>query len=154
MKKQKVRPFLKLGKNLATLRERRGWTQDDLAHKSGVVLGVIKDIERGVKEGRYQTRVDLVATLGCSLADLYDESKGDPSHRKALPPSHEFLQTVIEHPERANLAHATLIFEQLEILRIEKRAFLIAFAFENFEIARAYLPDEVAPGIQKALKAL
>ena len=39
--------LLKLGKRVRTLRKDRGWTQEELAHRSGLNRSYMSDVERG-----------------------------------------------------------------------------------------------------------
>ena len=71
MVKSNDRPHLELGRRIAEMRKARGWSQDDLAEKSGVAISALKDIERGVAEGHIDTRRAFAESFGCSLAELY-----------------------------------------------------------------------------------
>lgn len=71
MRKAKERPFLDLGRKIAELRHAHGWSQEELASKSGVAISALKDIERGVSEGYFSTRTDIAKALGCQIADFY-----------------------------------------------------------------------------------
>lgn len=58
-----VRAF---GRNLRALREEKGWTQEQLADKSGLASVQISRIERGVREVRLTTILRLIAALDVS----------------------------------------------------------------------------------------
>jgi transcriptional regulator with XRE-family HTH domain len=75
VKKKESRPFFILGKNIAERRDRLGLTQDQFAHKVGTSTTGLKNIERGVAEGRIETRLAIADALRCSLSDLYKDPK-------------------------------------------------------------------------------
>jgi transcriptional regulator with XRE-family HTH domain len=58
------------GANLRAARARRGLTQEQLAHASGVTSGEISRMERGVREPRITTLVRLADALDVPPADL------------------------------------------------------------------------------------
>jgi HTH-type transcriptional regulator / antitoxin HipB len=63
------------GENVRAARKARGWTQEELAHKSGLAPVQVSRIERGVREIRLTTLLRLLAALETSpgklLHDLY-----------------------------------------------------------------------------------
>ena len=76
------------GKRLAKLRESRGWSQQELAERSGVPYTAIYKVERGVhKEPRVSVAAKLARTLGVPLdvlANTYGEViRDDDSERLA-----------------------------------------------------------------------
>jgi HTH-type transcriptional regulator/antitoxin HipB len=60
------------GANLRAARKAKGWTQEDLAHESGLAPVQISRIERGVREIRLTTLVRLLAALDVSPGQLLD----------------------------------------------------------------------------------
>jgi len=75
------------GERLARLREGRGWSQQDLAERSGVPYITIYRVERGVhKEPRVSVAAKLARALAVPLdvlADTYGEViRDDDSERK------------------------------------------------------------------------
>ncbi len=66
------------GKRLKQIRERRGWTQRELADQSGVPYETIYRVERGThQEPRVSVAAQLARALGVSLdvlAGLYDSA--------------------------------------------------------------------------------
>jgi HTH-type transcriptional regulator/antitoxin HipB len=60
------------GSNLRAARKAKGWTQEDLAHESGLAPVQISRIERGVREIRLTTLVRLLAALDVSPGQLLD----------------------------------------------------------------------------------
>lgn len=65
------RPPLAL--NIMTLRKRLGWSQEELAHATGVHVNTIKDIERGLSEGRPETRQSIATALNSTVAELFSD---------------------------------------------------------------------------------
>lgn len=65
----------RFGENVRAARKAKGWTQEDLAHESGLAPVQVSRIERGVREIRLTTLVRLVAALETSpsklMHDLY-----------------------------------------------------------------------------------
>jgi transcriptional regulator with XRE-family HTH domain len=53
----------RFGENVRAARKAKGWTQEDLAHESGLATVQVSRIERGVREIRLTTLVRLVAAL-------------------------------------------------------------------------------------------
>lgn len=128
MKKSEERPFLILGQNISSRRKRLGLSQESFAHRAGVSIGALKDIERGVSEGHIDNRNAIAETLSCSLADLYR----DPSIRSwgemsfaaellskfsALPQSLQFLALAIIMEDESYIdavpEGVSRVFEQL-----------------------------------------
>jgi transcriptional regulator with XRE-family HTH domain len=65
------------GKRLAKLREARGWSQQELADRSGVPYTAIYKVERGVhQEPRVSVAAKLARSLGVSL-DVLANTYGD-----------------------------------------------------------------------------
>jgi transcriptional regulator with XRE-family HTH domain len=54
----------KLGERVRALREKRGWSQEELAHETGFGRSFMSAIERGKKDIRLSTL--------CKLAALFD----------------------------------------------------------------------------------
>ena len=63
------------GENVRAARKAKGWTQETLAHESGLATVQVSRIERGVREIRLTTLLRLLAALDASpdllLARLY-----------------------------------------------------------------------------------
>ena len=62
--------LLKLGKRVRVLRLDRGWTQEELAHRSGLNRSYMSDIERGRSDVSLSTLQKIARPLGISLAEL------------------------------------------------------------------------------------
>ena len=58
------------GHNIKTLRERRGWSQENLAEKAGVSKNTISDIETGQKFARAKTLVHLAKAFETEVYEL------------------------------------------------------------------------------------
>ncbi len=65
MKLKEIDPAF--GKWLAQTREKRGWSQADLARESGVPLGTIREFEQGRREPLFSNMLKLRAALGFDL---------------------------------------------------------------------------------------
>jgi HTH-type transcriptional regulator / antitoxin HipB len=59
----------RFGENVRAAREAKGWTQEELAHETGLASVQISRIERGVREVRLTTLLGLLAALDDSLLD-------------------------------------------------------------------------------------
>ena len=53
----------RFGENVRAARTAKGWTQEDLAHSSGLAVVQVSRIERGVREIRLTTFVRLLQAL-------------------------------------------------------------------------------------------
>jgi len=60
-----------LGARVRTLREKRKWSQEDLAHESGLARSFAGAIERGEKDLRLTTLVKLANTFEITIAQLF-----------------------------------------------------------------------------------
>jgi transcriptional regulator with XRE-family HTH domain len=59
-----------LGKRVRKLRSERKWSQEDLAHESGLARSFTGAIERGEKDLRLTTLVKLANTFGVPISQL------------------------------------------------------------------------------------
>jgi transcriptional regulator with XRE-family HTH domain len=58
-------------KNIKALREKKGWTQEKLAHEAGISYQTLIKIEHGgIKNPRLETIIKLSNALNISLDDL------------------------------------------------------------------------------------
>jgi XRE family transcriptional regulator, regulator of sulfur utilization len=62
--------LLKFGKRVRSLRLDRGWTQEELAHRSGLNRSYMSEVERGISDVSLSTLQKIAKTLGISLAEL------------------------------------------------------------------------------------
>jgi transcriptional regulator with XRE-family HTH domain len=60
-----------LGLRVRSLREKRNWSQEDLAHESGMARSFTGAIERGEKDLRLSTLVKLANTFNIGVAQLF-----------------------------------------------------------------------------------
>jgi transcriptional regulator with XRE-family HTH domain len=60
-----------LGIRVRSLREKRNWSQEDLAHESGMARSFTGAIERGEKDLRLSTLVKLATTFNIGIAQLF-----------------------------------------------------------------------------------
>jgi transcriptional regulator with XRE-family HTH domain len=60
----------KVGFRIRTYRMEKGWTQEDLAHESGLHRAQVGAIERGERNLTLRTMKTLADTLGVRVADL------------------------------------------------------------------------------------
>lgn len=68
-----------VGKRLAELREKYGFSRNALAKQSGVALSFINDIEKGSKSPTVHTIKKLCDTMSISLAEFFAIGADDPS---------------------------------------------------------------------------
>jgi transcriptional regulator with XRE-family HTH domain len=62
----------RFGQNVRTARLARGWTQEDLAHKTGLASVQVSRIERGRREVRITTLLRLLSALDLAPNELLD----------------------------------------------------------------------------------
>jgi transcriptional regulator with XRE-family HTH domain len=60
-----------LGRRVRGLREKRGWSQEELAHQSGLARSFAGAIERGEKDLRITTLVKLADTFRIPISLLF-----------------------------------------------------------------------------------
>jgi transcriptional regulator with XRE-family HTH domain len=65
-------PLQQFGANVRAARLGRGWTQEDLAHATGLATVQVSRIERGVREIRLTTLLRLVTALELAPNDLLE----------------------------------------------------------------------------------
>lgn len=65
----------RFGANVRKARLARGWTQEDLAEKTGLATVQVSRIERGKREVRLTTLVRLVRALDLPPAELLEGVK-------------------------------------------------------------------------------
>ena len=61
----------RLGLELRRIREEGGLTVEELAEKSGVSAGTIRDVERGAREARGDTVAKLARPLGLTFDEVW-----------------------------------------------------------------------------------
>jgi transcriptional regulator with XRE-family HTH domain len=73
-----------IGRRVRAERQRRGWTQEDLAQHSGVSRRMLVSVEQGASNASIATLLKLAWALGVSLAALVEEpSDGVMTVRRA-----------------------------------------------------------------------
>lgn len=60
-----------LGTRIRTLREAKGWSQEELANRAGVDRSYMSGIERGVRNPSALKLADLARALGVPTASLF-----------------------------------------------------------------------------------
>lgn len=65
-------PVARFGSNVRALRVEKGWTQEDLADRSGLTSVQISRVERGAREIRLTTLLRLLKALETTPAKLLD----------------------------------------------------------------------------------
>ncbi len=63
-------PQPELGEAVRQLRQKRGMTQEDLAHGAGITTGTLSLIERGHANPTWGTVKGIVHALGITMGDL------------------------------------------------------------------------------------
>ena len=61
----------RLGKRVRSLREKRKWSQEELAHQSGLARSFTGAIERGEKDLRLTTLIKLANTFRIPIGKLF-----------------------------------------------------------------------------------
>ena len=64
--------LVRFGQNVRSARVAKGWTQEELAYRSGLASVQISRIERGKREVRITTLLRLVKALEVSASELLD----------------------------------------------------------------------------------
>ncbi len=62
----------RFGQNVRATRLARGWTQEELAHRSGLATVQISRIERGRREVRITTLLRLMKALDVTAEELFE----------------------------------------------------------------------------------
>ena len=65
-------PVERFGRNVRELRHEKGWTQEELADRSGLAPVQISRVERGTREVRLTTLLRLVSALETNPTRLFD----------------------------------------------------------------------------------
>lgn len=60
-----------VGLNVRKLREKRGWSQEELAHRSHLHRTYISGVERGVRNPTIAVLEEIAAALGVSPAKFF-----------------------------------------------------------------------------------
>lgn len=90
-------------RRIAALREKRGWTQETLAERSGLSVRTIRNLELGVVQNPRRSSVDLLAhALGVEVQDKQEQHRtpeilGEVPWRGTRPPASPVLGDRFEH---------------------------------------------------------
>jgi transcriptional regulator with XRE-family HTH domain len=61
-----------LGLHIRAMRQKENWSQEELAHESGLARSFTGAIERGEKDLRLSTLVKLANTFGIPISQLFE----------------------------------------------------------------------------------
>lgn len=135
------------GDRLKAARRRRGLTQERLAERSGLSLGVIKKIERG-GTGRLDTYHALARALGVRTSSLLDPAgphetrRGDGDNVDLMP-----LRQAIAPPVTmtGRLVHADGVETEPDLPRLRETAGALATAYhgDHYGVVAELLPSLV-----------
>lgn len=73
---RRYRDLKKFGRSLRARREADGFSQEQLAHDSGLSRNYVGEMERGRRDPTISTLLALAEALGCSPADLLEDAFG------------------------------------------------------------------------------
>jgi transcriptional regulator with XRE-family HTH domain len=62
----------RLSRNLRRLREAKGWSQEELAHQSGLHRTYVSGVERGVRNPTVAVLERLATAFQCRVGELLD----------------------------------------------------------------------------------
>lgn len=70
-----------IGQRIKEVRKSAGFTQRELAEKSGTATGTIQQYERGIRQPRIEQLQAIAVALGVSVSDLLGQGKEDKPAR-------------------------------------------------------------------------
>lgn len=73
-RKQEDLRCIQLGQNIKRLREKKGWTQEELAEKAELHISYIGQIERGLRYPSLKVLFKISDALGIKITDLFKGS--------------------------------------------------------------------------------
>lgn len=76
-------PLTRSGPKLKVLRERSGWTTEEIADRTGVPLDVLTDFEEGVPDAAEDVTVEELARLAAACCASLDEVVTPEAHQEA-----------------------------------------------------------------------
>ncbi|WP_296024756.1 helix-turn-helix transcriptional regulator [Treponema sp. UBA7567] len=74
--------LLVLGSNIRKIRKEFGWTQADLAEKSGISVPFMTQIELGRKSASLEVVQNIAAALNISYKQLFEENIASNNQKK------------------------------------------------------------------------
>src|SRR5262245_56839381 len=75
------------GPRLKELREGRGWTQQQLADRAGLAVGIVRKLERRENKPTWETALTLASALGVSTEAFVQEPAERPPAGPGRPPT-------------------------------------------------------------------
>lgn len=63
----------RLGRNVQRLRREKGWSQEELAERTGLHRTYVSGIERGIRNPTTTVLEQLARGLGCSIGELFSD---------------------------------------------------------------------------------
>lgn len=64
---------MSIGENIKDMRQRKEWTQRELAERVGIGQSMIAQIERGTKTVTMPLGKQIAEVFGCTLDDLFND---------------------------------------------------------------------------------
>lgn len=64
-----------LGRRIRHMREERGWTQEELAHRAGMTVVYLSGIERGKQNPSFRKLKGLAEAFSITLVALFTDNK-------------------------------------------------------------------------------
>ena len=65
--------MIDLSNKIKSLRELKGWTQDEFALRLGISRSAVGNYEQGTREPDFETLENIADTLNCKMSDLLGE---------------------------------------------------------------------------------
>ena len=88
--------MFEVGYRIGRLRQNKGWTQEELASRSGIRQANLSKIERGVQDLTVSTLLRICSSLDIPAAAVFDESPAEkPSFSWTRPALEEVAKAVV-----------------------------------------------------------
>jgi transcriptional regulator with XRE-family HTH domain len=100
----------KLGKNIRSLRNQKGWTQIDLAEKLGLTQGIITAYENNAKKPSLEKITTLAGLFGVTT----DELIGHAELKIAAPPKSPKLWKKFEQVQGLPIGDKRMVFRKID----------------------------------------
>lgn len=75
-KKQEDSRCIQLGQNVRKLREKKGWTQDELSEQADIHISYVGQIERGLRYPSLKILFKIADALEVKITDLFGGING------------------------------------------------------------------------------